>query len=53
MPITNKALLHLRGSAFITALRQINTVINIATFVDGVTCLQTQHAAGEILPGLH
>lgn len=52
MPITNKALPHLQGSAFITALRQINTVINIATFVDGVTCLQTLHAAVEILPGL-
>lgn len=51
MPITNKALPHLRGSAFITALRQINTVINIATSVDGVTCLQTQPAAVEILPG--
>lgn len=52
MPITNKALPHLWGSAFITALRQINTVINIATFVDGVTCLQTPPAAAEILSGL-
>lgn len=45
-----KALPHLQGSAFITALRQINTVINVATFVDGVICLQTPHAAVEITP---
>lgn len=50
MLITSKALPHLQGSAFITALRQINTVINAAMFVDSVTCLQTPQAAVEITP---
>lgn len=53
MLITDKALPHLQGSAFVTALRQINTVINIASFADGVTCLQTPYAAVEIIPALH